>query len=140
MKHWFRAGMQGCMLSRLCGEPYPTTSRSHSRAAESSEQDEASMRIDCTAEEMSQLLDKQREAGEALGKAATEAELIYKNSVPSAPVPYVSGSNYMGLASKLSQAFGEVARGNKINAIKLVREATGMELKEAKDIVEGNFR
>ena len=30
----------------------------------------------------------------------------------------------------------ELRRGNKINAIKLVREITGMNLKEAKDLVD----
>lgn len=36
----------------------------------------------------------------------------------------------------LSEAFAAVGRGEKITAIKYVREATGCGLKEAKDVVE----
>lgn len=39
----------------------------------------------------------------------------------------------------LSPIFGDVGRGQKIQAIKAVRELTGCGLKEAKDCVEGNF-
>lgn len=40
---------------------------------------------------------------------------------------------------KVSAAFASVARGNKIEAIKVIREAFGVGLKEAKDIVEGAY-
>jgi ribosomal protein L7/L12 len=99
------------------------------------------MKIECTSEEMNDLLDKQREAGEAAGKAAMKAELLYtsKPSDHNVQATYVANNN-LALAAKLSLAFAEVSRGNKINAIKLVREATGLGLIEAKDVVEGNLR
>ena len=40
---------------------------------------------------------------------------------------------------KMSTVFSYVASGQKINAIKEVREMLGCGLKEAKDVVEGNF-
>lgn len=40
---------------------------------------------------------------------------------------------------KLSDAFQAANSGQKIQAIKIVREMTGCGLKEAKDVVEGNF-
>jgi large subunit ribosomal protein L7/L12 len=40
---------------------------------------------------------------------------------------------------KMSTIFAYVTNGQKINAIKEVRELTGCGLKEAKDVVEGNF-
>jgi ribosomal protein L7/L12 len=39
-------------------------------------------------------------------------------------------------ADGLVEARNELANGRKINAIKLVREATGLDLKEAMDLVE----
>jgi ribosomal protein L7/L12 len=43
------------------------------------------------------------------------------------------------LLLRLSGAFAASQNGQKIAAIKLIREATGCGLKEAKDVVEGNF-
>jgi ribosomal protein L7/L12 len=43
------------------------------------------------------------------------------------------------LLRKLSLAFRANTEGRKIEAIKVIREATGCGLKEAKDTVEGNF-
>ena len=42
----------------------------------------------------------------------------------------------VSLLKALSEAFAAVGRGEKITAIKYVREATGCGLKEAKDVVE----
>lgn len=41
---------------------------------------------------------------------------------------------------RLSEAFQNVQFGNRIQAIKIIREVTGLGIKEAKDLVEGNFR
>ena len=50
-------------------------------------------------------------------------------------VPTQAGSSEQVLKA-LSEAFAAVGRGEKITAIKYVREATGCGLKEAKDVVE----
>jgi ribosomal protein L7/L12 len=47
--------------------------------------------------------------------------------------------NKVMLLRKLSGIMAYVASGQKINAIKEVRELFGCGLKEAKDVVEGNF-
>jgi ribosomal protein L7/L12 len=51
----------------------------------------------------------------------------------------VSEADMVVLLRKLSIIFHDTASGNKINAIKGLRELTGCGLKEAKDTVEGNF-
>jgi len=60
---------------------------------------------------------------------------------PSVSVP--SGtlglSNAPAILRKMSTIMAYVANGQKINAIKEVRELFGCGLKEAKDVVEGNF-
>jgi ribosomal protein L7/L12 len=43
------------------------------------------------------------------------------------------------LARKMGEAFRWNRDGNKINAIKIIREMLGLGLKEAKDLVEGNY-
>lgn len=58
---------------------------------------------------------------------------------PSTSMAQLAGQFSRMQLVKVSEAFGEAARGNKINAIKIVREVTGLGLKEAKDIVEGNL-
>jgi len=52
--------------------------------------------------------------------------------------PTGSDSN-QNLANVLANVCGALANGNKITAIKLVREFTHLGLPEAKDIVEGNY-
>ena len=39
-------------------------------------------------------------------------------------------------ADAFDRARAELSRGNKINAIKIVREQTGLDLKDVKDLVE----
>lgn len=54
---------------------------------------------------------------------------------PTAQTP--ASSQPFGISpDKLAAVRGELARGNKIAAIKLFREATGLGLKESKDAVE----
>ncbi len=60
-----------------------------------------------------------------------------KEGNPLIEVPVRMGPDGMTL---LASAFAEVKAGQKIEAIKRVREAIGCGLKEAKDVVEGTFR
>lgn len=54
--------------------------------------------------------------------------------------PTTSGTSTNGdLINVLTNVCEALARGNKITAIKLVREFTHVGLKEAKDIVEGTY-
>ena len=43
------------------------------------------------------------------------------------------------ILNALANVCEQLADGNKIGAIKIVRQLTGIGLKEAKDVVEGNF-
>jgi len=61
-----------------------------------------------------------------------------KLAIP-ASVPAMGLTNTPALLRKLSGIMAYVASGQKINAIKEVREMFGCGLKEAKDVVEGNF-
>lgn len=47
-------------------------------------------------------------------------------------------SNFQNNLNVLQPVLKELVQGNKILAIKLVRELTGIGLKEAKNVVEGN--
>lgn len=46
---------------------------------------------------------------------------------------------YTLMASQIAAICASMAAGNKITAIKEFREATGTDLKDAKDVIEGNF-
>ena len=63
-----------------------------------------------------------------------------KLAIPGPTGTAVGGlTNAPAILRKLSTVFSYLATGQKINAIKEMRELTGCGLKEAKDVVEGNF-
>ena len=65
-------------------------------------------------------------------------KLAVPGSVPG-PTGSLGLSNAPAILRKMSTIFSYMASGQKINAIKEVRELFGCGLKEAKDVVEGNF-
>lgn len=74
--------------------------------------------------------------GFPLEAAKDMVELIEKGGNP-APDGLTSVSSALRLSKELSPEVGRLlAQGRKIEAIKLIRERTGMGLKEAKDIVD----
>lgn len=84
------------------------------------------MKIEGTAIELAELMDEVRHRGHTDGQVSTEAADTYQ------PRDHA-------LARKIGEAFRCNRDGQKINAIKIIREVLGVGLKEAKDIVEGNF-
>lgn len=66
------------------------------------------------------------------------AFLREKLAVPTS-APTMALPDMQSLLRKLSPIFYQAVNGQKINAIKSLRELTGCGLKEAKDVVEGNF-
>jgi ribosomal protein L7/L12 len=82
------------------------------------------MKIELTDVELSAIISAHNQAVEA---ARTNTPL-------SAPSPM--GPTFM---VKLSQAYSESHKGNKIASIKILREILACGFKEAKDIVEGTY-
>ncbi|MCW1431523.1 ribosomal protein L7/L12 [Novosphingobium sp. JCM 18896] len=72
-------------------------------------------------------------AGRARDLSAPPAGL--GTATPARPVATARAPSDLA-PDKLAEIRGELARGNKINAIKLMREATGLGLAEAKQAVE----
>lgn len=66
-----------------------------------------------------------------LRRQASSGVVIVRSAPPAAEAPPVDGSDLAGAARAL------LAAGKKIEAVKLVRERTGLGLKEAKDFVDG---
>lgn len=77
---------------------------------------------------------------EAYGNdAATVLEKFLPKKEVAAPLAHLAPTNYNSSYERcVSELIAAVYSGSKIQAIKLVREMTGLGLKEAKDLVEDN--
>lgn len=98
------------------------------------------MKIELSSAELQVLMSPAKEAqAEVVRLNAEVARLNAQLATMSYP-PTASGQmEKERLTETLVEVCGNMARGNKIAAIKFVRERTGLGLKEAKDLVEGNF-
>jgi len=76
------------------------------------------------------LLFKANDEIRALKERLSRHETVPGHAAPIRPV------NGLDLAHKIGAALGAAKRGEKINAIKIIREVTGVGLKEAKDAFE----
>jgi ribosomal protein L7/L12 len=65
---------------------------------------------------------------------AVEAHVAGKQNFPVDPAPPTTSATYSGLPA---EAMAALSSGQVIEAIKIVREKTGLGLKEAKDMVDG---
>lgn len=91
------------------------------------------MKIELNTEELNRLLQPGEEAQKEVVRLTAEVVRLESNREST-----VTDSNY-NLVNVLANVCGAISNGNKITAIKLVREFTRLGLKEAKDIVEGNY-
>jgi ribosomal protein L7/L12 len=96
------------------------------------------MKIDINIQELQALLASHEKAQESV--ITLEKEVTRLDAKLALAETKASDYSSNGLVVKvLTEVCASMANQQKINAIKLVRQYTGLGLKEAKDIVEGNF-
>ena len=96
------------------------------------------MKMEFTPLELAELMDEQRTRGISEGKTLMEGELL-RAGPDAEDCLTVLRRNYQHVGTRLSAAFDYQGKGNKIEAIRIIREVLGVGLKDAKDIVEGKY-
>lgn len=74
--------------------------------------------------------------GALWGRAQRTPDSAWRPPTPSAPAAPFGGQSPVGSGGVSAEVQDLMRRGQKIQAIKLLREQTGLGLKEAKDVVE----
>lgn len=100
-----------------------------------------SVTITCEAEDLRALLENRENQAERIGRAEERSNRLYevedelrmvRDELRNAVKPAMEKVS----ADSIRQIINGVTHGNRIQAIKVVREITGLGLKEAKDLVE----
>lgn len=91
------------------------------------------MKVELNAEELDRLLAPYKDAHKEVIRLTGEVARLESSS------PAAVSEGTTSLINVLTNVCSALANGNKLTAIKLVREFTRCGLKEAKDIVEGNY-
>lgn len=91
------------------------------------------MKVELNEAELEKLLAPHAEAQKELIRLASEVARLEAGN------GQTRSEGTVNLINVLTNVCAAIAAGNKITAIKLVREFTHLGLKEAKDIVEGNY-
>lgn len=98
------------------------------------------MKVDVSIEELQVLMAPgERAQSEVVRLNAEVAKLNSQIAVMSYPHTDIGNEYRSVVLNALANVCAQSAHGNKIAAIKIVRELTGIGLKEAKDVVEGNY-
>ena len=98
------------------------------------------MKVDLSIEELQVLMAPgERAQAEVVRLNAEVAKLNSQLAVMSYPHTDMGNEYRSVVLNALANVCAQSAHGNKIAAIKIVRELTGIGLKEAKDVVEGNY-
>lgn len=90
------------------------------------------MKVELNSEELDIFMSSHRDLQNEVVRLTGEVARLQSRN----PVAVDSTNN---LVNVLTNVCAELSKGNKISAIKLVREFTHLGLKEAKDIVEGCY-
>jgi len=96
------------------------------------------MKLDINVQELQVLLAPGQKAQEDVIRLTAEVERLNatRNATPTASF---GDSQKDAIINALTNVCSAIANGNKITAIKITRELTGLGLKEAKDVVEGSY-
>lgn len=102
------------------------------------------MKVELNTEELKLLLEPAQKAQESvvvLEKEVTRlnAEVDRLRSANPTAGAFIQDHNRDAVLNALANVCTALSNGNKITAIKITRELTGLGLKEAKDVVEGTY-